>query len=63
MIKYVLIQKRAKLKKKKTSIFGVDFDQYFYVSIDFVLNTAIEHSGQNQPPKLTYFREIMQTAV
>ena len=62
MIKYVLIQMHAKLKKK-TSIFGVDFDQYFYVSIDFVLNTAIEHSGQNQPPKLTYFREIMQTAV
>ena len=32
---------------KKISFFGVDFDQYFYVSIDFVLNTQIENIGQN----------------
>ena len=31
------------------STFGVDFDQYLYVSIDFVLNTQIENIGQNQP--------------
>ena len=40
---------------KKISTFGVDFDQYFYVRIDFVLNTQIENIGKNQPPKLIYF--------
>ena len=35
--------------------FGVDFDQYFYVSIDFVLNIQIENIGQNQHPKLIFF--------
>ena len=49
--------------KKKIPIFGVDFDQYFYVSFDLILNTQIENIGQNQPPKLTFFREIMHTAV
>ena len=39
------------------------FDQYFYVSIDFVLNTQIENVGQNQPPKSILFREILHTAV
>ena len=38
---------------KKISILGVDFDQYFYASIDVVLNTQIENIGQNQPPKST----------
>ena len=47
----------------KISILGVDFDQYFYVSIDFVLNTQIESIGQNQPPKSILFREILHTAV
>ena len=46
---------------KKATIYGVDFDQYFYVSIDFVLNTQIENIGQNQTPKLTYFHEILHT--
>ena len=46
---------------KKISIFGVDliFNQYFYVSIDFVLNTQIENIGQNQH----FFRDILHTAV
>ena len=38
---------------KKYIIFEVDFDQYFYVSIDFVLNTQIENIGQNLGPKIT----------
>ena len=40
---------------KKIFTFEVDFDQYLYVSIDFVLNTQIENIGQNQPPKLISF--------
>ena len=43
---------------KKISNFGVDFDQYFYVSIDFVLNTLIENIGQNQLPKLFFFMKF-----
>ena len=39
---------------KKTT-FGVDFDQYLDVSIDFILDTQIENIGQNQPPKLIFF--------
>ena len=62
MIEYVFIQKCAKFHDKISS-FELDFDQHFYVSIDFVLNTQIENIGQNQSPKLTYFREILQTAV
>ena len=45
------------------SNFGVDFGQYFYVSIDFVLNTLIENIGQNQLPKLIFFHEILHTTV
>ena len=42
----------------------VDFDQNFYVNIDFVLNTQIENIGQNQPQFfLIFFREILQTVV
>ena len=48
---------------EKISTFGVDFDQYLYLSIDFVLNTQIEKIGQNQPPKLIFFREILHTVV
>ena len=33
------------------------------MSIDFVLNTQIENIGQNQPPKLISFLEILHTAV
>ena len=47
----------------KLSTAGVDFDQYFYVSIDFVLNTQIKNFGQNQPPKSIFYREILHTAV
>ena len=57
MNKYVFIQWCAKFHEK-ISTFGVDFDQYQYVSIDFVLNTQIENIGQNQPLKLIFFREI-----
>ena len=39
---------------KKISTFGVDFDQYCYVRIDFVLNIHIKSIGQNQP-KLIFF--------
>ena len=46
----------------KISTLGVDFDQYFYVSIDFVLNTQIENIDQNQPPKSILFRDILHTA-
>ena len=49
MIKYVFIQKCTKFQKIST--FGVDFDQYFYVSIDFV---QIEIIGQNDPPNLFF---------
>ena len=52
----------AKLYDKISTV-GVDFDQYFYVSIDFVLNTQIENIGQNQPPKSILFHEILHTAV
>ena len=52
----------AKLCNKISSL-GVDFDQYFYVSIDFVLNIQIENIGQNQPPKSIFFHEILHTAV
>ena len=62
MIKYVFIQYCAKFHGK-ISTFGVDFDQNFYVSIDFVLNTKIENIGQNEPPKLRFVREILHTAV
>ena len=62
MIQYVFMQYCAKFHEK-LSTFGVDFDQYFYVRIDFVLNTQIENIGQNQPPKLIFFREILHTAV
>ena len=48
---------------KKYLLWGVDFDKYFYVSIDFVLNTQIENIGQNQPQRLRYFCEILHTAV
>ena len=48
---------------KKISIFGVDFDQYFYVRIDFELNTQIENISQNRPPKLISFGEMLHTAV
>ena len=43
----------------------VDFDQNFYVNIDFVLNTQIENIGQNQPQIFLFFffREILQTVV
>ena len=41
--------------------FWVDFDQYFYVSIDFVLNTLIVYIGQNQLHK--FFHEILHVAV
>ena len=37
------------LYNEKISTFGVDFDQYFYVSIDFELNTQIENIGQITP--------------
>ena len=33
------------------------------VRIDFVLNTQIKNTGQNQPPELIFFREILHTAV
>ena len=46
----------------KISTLGVDFDHYFYVSIDFLLNTQIENIGRNQPPKSILFREILHTA-
>ena len=46
----------------KISTLGVDFDQYFYVSIDFVLNSQIENIGQNQSPKSILFPEILHTA-
>ena len=62
MIKYVFIKYCAKCHEK-ISYFGVDFDQYFYVSIDFVLDTLIENIGQNQLPKLTLFHEISHTVV
>ena len=54
MIKYVFIQWCANFHEK-ISTFAVDFDQYCYVGIDFVLNTQIENIGQNQPPKLIFF--------
>ena len=54
MIKYVYIVV-CKISGKDR----VGFDQYLYVSIDFVLNTQIE----NQTRKLIFFREILQTAV
>ena len=47
----------------KYRLFGVDFDQYVYVRIDFVLNTQNENIGQNQPPRVIFFREILHTAV
>ena len=47
----------------KISTLRVDFDQCFYVSIDFVSNTQIENIGQNQPPKSILFLEILHTAV
>ena len=47
----------------KNNNFGVDYDQYFYVSIDFVLNTQIENIGQNQHLKLIFFREILHATV
>ena len=49
---------------EKLYTFGVDFDQYFDVSIDFVLNTLIENIGQNQPPNflIFFFHEILHTA-
>ena len=34
---------------KKYKFLGLVFDQYLYVSIDFVLNTQIENIGKNQP--------------
>ena len=43
----------------KISTFGVDFDQYFYVSVDFVLNTQIKNIGQNHSPKLIFFRDCL----
>ena len=36
---------------EKISTLDDDFGQFFYVRIDFVLNTQIENIGQNQPPK------------
>ena len=49
MIKYVFIQQCAKFHEK-ISIFGVDFDQYFYVSIDFVLSkSAPKIKGDRNP--------------
>ena len=51
---------------KKISTFGVDFDQYFPVSINFILTNQtnqIENISQSQPPKLIFFREILHTAV
>ena len=41
--------------REKISTFGVDFDYYIYMSIDFVLNTQIDNIGQSQPPKLILF--------
>ena len=43
------------------SNFGVDFDQYFDVSNDFVLNTQIENSVD--PPKSIFYSENLHTAV
>ena len=43
---------------KNICTLGVDFEQYFYVSIDFALVTQIEYIGQNQHPKLIFFHEI-----
>ena len=50
MIKYVFIQWFGKFHEKIFTL-GVDFDQNFYVNIDFVLNIQIENIGQNQPQK------------
>ena len=47
----------------KKSVFGVDFDQFFLVNIDFVFNTQIKNIDQNQLPKLISFRAILHTAV
>ena len=49
---------------EKLYTFGVDFGQYFDVSIDFVLNTLIENIGQNKAPNFfNFFHEILHTAV
>ena len=43
---------------KKISNCGVDFDRFFYVSINFVLNTLIKNISQNQLPYLIFFHDI-----